>query len=224
MSTTIMTTPTPTPRTDSRLCALPTATSSLADQVATCIRRHLDGDRQAMTDLTRQVRPWLFHIARSYRLPHEMADDVVQSTLLTTLLQVHRLRDPESGLSWLSVIARREALRVINLERRYVCVDDVDSLHAVPDSSAGPEEIVLDDVSRAVIRRTIAKLPHRHRMLLEQLIDADQPSYAAISAALKVPVGQHRADPSTGTRAHASPVGRRPRVGLGGLGLKQPHL
>ena len=189
MSTTITTTPTPTPRTDSRLCALPTGTSSLADQVAMCIRRHLDGDPEAMTDLTRRVKPWLYRIARSYRLPHEMADDVVQSTLLTTLLQVHRLRDPESGLSWLSVIARRDALRVINLERRYVCVDDVESLHPVPASSAGPEEIVLDDVYRAVIRRTIAKLPHRHRVLLEQLIHADQPSYAAISAALQVPVG-----------------------------------
>ena len=189
MSTTITTTPTPTPRTDSRLCALPTGTSSLADQVAMCIRRHLDGDPEAMTDLTRRVKPWLYRIARSYRLPHEMADDVVQSTLLTTLLQVHRLRDPESGLSWLSVIARREALRVINLERRYVSVDDVESLHPVPASSAGPEEIVLDDVYRAVIRRTIAKLPHRHRVLLEQLIHSDQPSYAAISAALQVPVG-----------------------------------
>ena len=190
MTTTIRTTtPTPTPRTDSRLCALPTGTPSLADQVAMCIRRHLDGDPEAMTDLTRQVRPWLFHIARSYRLPHEMADDVVQSTLLAALLHIHRLRDPGSGLSWLSVVARREALRVINLERRYVCVDDVDSLHAVPDSSAGPEEIVLDEVDRAAIRRTIAKLPNRHRVVLEQLIHADQPSYAAISAALQVPVG-----------------------------------
>ncbi len=189
MSTTIMPTPTPTPRTDSRLCALPTGTPSLANQVATCIRRHLDGDPEAMTDLTRQVRPWLYRIARSYRISHEMADDVVQSTLLAALLHVHRLRDPESSLSWLSVIARREALRVINLERRYVCVEEVDSLHSVPASSAGPEEIVLDDVSRAVVRRTIAKLPYRHRVLLEQLIHADRPSYAAISAALQVPVG-----------------------------------
>ena len=166
-----------------------TTTPTLADQVARCIRRHLDGDPEAMTDLTRQVRPWLFHIARSYRLPHELTDDVVQSTMLAALLHIHRLRDPGSGLSWLSVVARREALRVINLERRYVCVDDVDSLHAVPDSSAGPEEIVLDEVDRAAIRRTVAKLPNRHRVVLEQLIPADQPNYAAISAALKVPVG-----------------------------------
>ena len=189
MSTTITQTPPHTTRTDSRLRAVPTGTSSFVDQVTTCIRRHLDGDPEAMTDLTRQVRPWLFHIARSYRLPYEMADDVVQSTMLAALLHIHRLRDPGSGLSWLSVVARREALRVINLERRYVCVDDVDSLHSVPDSSAGPEEIVLDEVDRAAIRRTIAKLPNRHRAVLEQLIHADQPSYEAISAALKVPVG-----------------------------------
>jgi RNA polymerase sigma factor (sigma-70 family) len=166
-----------------------TTTPTLADQVARCIRRHLDGDPEAMTDLTRQVRPWLFHIARSYRLPHELTEDVVQSTMLAALLHIHRLRDPGSGLSWISVVARREALRVINLERRYVGVDDVDSLRAVPDSSAGPEEIVLDEVDRAAIRRTIAKLPNRHRVVLEQLIHTDQPSYAAISATLKVPVG-----------------------------------
>ena len=189
MSTTITPTPRPTSRTDSRLSGLPTGTSSLADRVAMCIRRHLDGDSEAMTDLTRQVRPWLYRIARSHRLPHEMADDVVQSTLLAALLHVHRLRDPRSGLCWLSVVARREALRVINLERRYVCVDDMDSLDTVFASSAGPEEIVLDDVYRAAVRRTIAKLPHHHRILLEQLIHVDQPSYAAISAALKVPVG-----------------------------------
>ena len=88
-----------------------TTTPTLADQVASCIRRHLDGDPEAMTDLTRQVRPWLFHIARSYRLPHELTDDVVQSTMLAALLHIHRLREPGSGLSWLSVVARREALR-----------------------------------------------------------------------------------------------------------------
>jgi RNA polymerase sigma factor (sigma-70 family) len=167
----------------------PNASSALADQVAGCIRRHIAGDGEAMTDLTRHVTGWLYHVVRCFRLQQSTTDDVVQSTLLVALLHLHELRDPGSGLSWLTVVARREALRVINMERRYVCVDDVDSLHAVPASCAGPEEIVLDDVYRAAIRRTIAKLPNRHRVLLEQLIHADQPSYAAISAALKVPVG-----------------------------------
>src|SRR4051812_18626077 len=100
----------------------------LADEAADCIRRHLTGDRDAMTDLARQVTPWLHNILRGYRLPRHMADDVVQSTLLAALLHVHQLRDPASGLSWLSIVARREALRVIRTERRYVPVEVLEAL------------------------------------------------------------------------------------------------
>jgi RNA polymerase sigma factor (sigma-70 family) len=183
-------TPTTTQTAETHLLpTAPNASSALADQVAGCIRRHVAGDREAMADLTRHVTPWLYHVVRCYRLQQSTTDDVVQSTLLVALLHLHELRDPGSGLSWLTVVARREALRVINLERRYVCVDDVDSLHAVPASSAGPEEIVLDDVCRAMVRRAIARLPHRHRVLLERVVHSDEPSYATISAELQIPVG-----------------------------------
>ena len=130
MPTTITPTAMSTPQAHPRLSSLPTASSSLAEHVASCIRRHLAGDREAMTDLTRHVRPWLHSVIRSYRLPGDADDDVVQSTLLVALLHIHRLRDPACGLSWLTVVARREALRVIRIERRYVSTEDVESLYA----------------------------------------------------------------------------------------------
>ena len=163
-------------------------TSPLAHDVATCIRRHLAGDREAMADLTRQVMPWLHHVLRAYRLPRDTAEDVVQSTLLMALLHVDELRDPAAGLSWLSVVARREALRVIRAEGRYVPVDEPESLHPAA-AAAGPEEIVLAGLSRDVVRRTVAKLPPRHRVLLERTVISDGPSYATISAELAMPLG-----------------------------------
>src|SRR4051794_33354120 len=167
----------------------PRTTELLAERVAACIRRHLAGDREAMADLTRQVTPWLRHTVRGYRLPRDMADDVVQSTLLVALLHVHGLRDPGSGLSWLSVIARREALRVIRAERRYVPVDELPSLHPVADPDEGPEAILLAGLARDVVRRNVAKLPPRHRVLLERISGSDRPNYATISAELGMPVG-----------------------------------
>ena len=161
----------------------------LADHVADCIRRHLTGDRDAMGDLARQVTPWLHHVVRGYRLLRDMADDVVQSTLLVALLHVHELRDPASGLSWLSVVARREALRVLRVERRYVPVDELESLHPACPPAAGPEEIVLAGLLQAVVRRTVSKLPPRHRVLLELIIRSDRPTYATISAELQMPLG-----------------------------------
>jgi RNA polymerase sigma factor (sigma-70 family) len=165
------------------------ATSPLAEHVATCIRRHLAGDRHAMSDLTRHVTPWLYHVVRPYRLPRDTADDVVQSTLLVALLHVHTLRDPASGLSWLSVVARREAIHMIRAERRYVPVDELDSLHPVPATTEGPEEIVLAGLTHDVVRRTVSKLSTRHRVLIDRILHCDRPNYAALSAELQMPLG-----------------------------------
>lgn len=159
------------------------------DDVASCIRRHAAGDRTAMTDLTRLVTPWLQQVVRGYRLPPSTVDDVVQSTLLLALLHVHELRDPVAGLSWLWVVARREALRVISVERRYLPAAELESLHAVAAPGAGPEEIALDRLSRAVVRRTVAKLAPRHRVLLEFMFRSDEPDYETISAELLMPKG-----------------------------------
>jgi RNA polymerase sigma factor (sigma-70 family) len=164
-------------------------TSPLAQDVATCIRRHRAGDREAIADLTRQVMPWLHHVIRAYRLPRDTAEDVVQSTLLMALLHIDELRDPAAGLSWLSVVARREALRVIRADRRYIPVEEPESLHAATTAAAGPEEIVLAGLSRDVVRRTVAKLPPRYRVLLERTVISDGPSYATISAELEMPLG-----------------------------------
>jgi len=50
---------TSTSRSDRPTC---TDRSPLAAQVGEIIRRHLAGDRSAMTDLTRIILPWLHHV------------------------------------------------------------------------------------------------------------------------------------------------------------------
>jgi RNA polymerase sigma factor (sigma-70 family) len=159
----------------------------LAERVADCLRRHLAGDRDAMADLTRQVTPWLHRVVRTFRLPRDAADDVVQSTLLAMLSHLHEVREPTSGLAWMSVVAHREALRVIRAERRYVSVDTLESLPVA--TAAGPDEIVLAIVYRDIVLRTLSKLPPRHRVLLRRLARPDRPSYATISAELQMPQG-----------------------------------
>ena len=163
-----------------------TERSPLARQVGDAIRRHLAGDRSAMTDLTRIVRPWLHHVIRSHRLPAHTVEDAVQSTLLAVLRHVDDLRNPDAGLAWISVVARREALREVRAQQRYVLVDEPDVvMPAAPD----PAEIALDRISHAVVRRTVCSLPPRHRRLLELITRDDRPNYASISTALQMPVG-----------------------------------
>lgn len=176
------------PTTDAPHGPAPDGTLPLKDGVAACLRRLQDGDSEAMADLARRVTPWLHHVLRTFRLQRETADDVVQSTLLVALLHARELRDPAAGLSWLSVVARREALRVVRTEGRYVPVDELPAVYATA-TTEGPEEIVLAGLSRAVVRRTVAKLPPRHRVLLERVVRSDRPGYAAISEELRMPLG-----------------------------------
>jgi RNA polymerase sigma factor (sigma-70 family) len=177
--------PAPTPQSPTTPRRSP---SPLAAQVADCIRRHRDGDRAALTDLTRLVVPWLHHVARAHRLPSHAAEDVVQATLMAMVVHIHELRDPRSGLSWLSVVASREAVRTARTEQRYVLVDEPD-LQPTATSADDPEGLAIAELSRAVVRRNVRRLPTRHRVLLERLAEQDRPDYASISTALQMPIG-----------------------------------
>ena len=174
---------TSTSRSDRPTC---TDRSPLAAQVGEIIRRHLAGDRSAMTDLTRIVLPWLYHVVRSQRLPAHAVDDAVQSTLLAVVRHIGSLRNPEAGLGWISVVARREALRELRAQQRLVLVDEPD---IVAPPAPDPAEIVLDRMSHAVVRRTVRALPPRHRRLLERITQDDGPSYVSISTELQMPIG-----------------------------------
>ena len=113
---------------------------NIAEDVAAAIRRHQDGDANAMEDLFRIVRPWLHGIGRACRLSIHSADDVVQNTMAVALTHLPRLRDPNAGLAWLSVIARREAIKISREERR---TDPIGDRDAWTGGAEDPEEIAL---------------------------------------------------------------------------------
>src|SRR4026209_2614346 len=85
--------------------------SPLARQASDAIPRHLAGERPAVSELTRPVRPWLRRVMRSHRLPAHTVEDAVQSTLLAVLRHADDLRNPDAALAWISGVARREVLR-----------------------------------------------------------------------------------------------------------------
>jgi RNA polymerase sigma factor (sigma-70 family) len=163
--------------------------STLIDDVADAVRSYLAGDARAMTDLVRLVTPWLFAVARTVRLSHHTTEDVVQNTLVTLLQNVHTLRDPRRALSWLAVVARREAIRAIRTERRLELVDDLDALTGATTERDGPEETLLAEATRRQLREALATLPPRNRDLLNLVFLADVRDYARLSVSLGMPIG-----------------------------------
>jgi RNA polymerase sigma factor (sigma-70 family) len=162
--------------------------NGLAIQVSDTFRRNLAGDPVAFAELTRCVTPWLLRICRGYRLSAATAEDVVQNTLLALIEHGASVRDPHCALSWLGVVARREALRAISAERRMTPVDDLDALDRGLDVD-DPQRIVERAVLRRTINRNVARMPDRRRELLRLLFWVDNGGYAAIGDLLDMPIG-----------------------------------
>jgi RNA polymerase sigma factor (sigma-70 family) len=160
----------------------------LADRVAAGIRRHREGDPAALGELAGAVIPWIFHIAYACGLSRHSADDVVQGTMESVLAHLPKLRDPDCGLAWMSVIARREAIRLRREERRTDPVEDPETL-PLGIATDDPEGIAMAHLSRDMLLRAIAKLPDRQRALLQILFYGDPLDYASIAKRLDIPVG-----------------------------------
>ena len=159
---------------------------NLAEDVSAAIRRHQAGDPSAMEDLFRAVRPWLHGIARACRLSIHSADDVVQNTMTVALTHLPRLRDPDAGLAWLSVIARREAIKISREERRTDPIGDQNSWTV---GGGDPEEIALARMACNELYRALAQLPERERKLLVFLFFDGGRDYATIAQELNMPIG-----------------------------------
>ncbi len=159
---------------------------TLAGEVAALIRRYRTGDAAAMTELVRLVTPYLYRIALSCRLTTYAADDVVQSTLESALTHLPSLRDADAGLAWLSVIARREAVRVSREERR---TDPLGDREDIGSEDADPERTALAHLAREALLRALVRLPDRYRKLLGLLFFDDGLDYASISRELDMPMG-----------------------------------
>jgi RNA polymerase sigma-70 factor (ECF subfamily) len=65
------------------------------------IRRFLEGDEQAFTDLVRQWETRVFNLAWRYLGNREDAQDVAQETFLSVFKSARSLRDPDSFPTWL---------------------------------------------------------------------------------------------------------------------------
>jgi RNA polymerase sigma factor (sigma-70 family) len=181
--------PAPIPDTPtSPSAATATAARTLTAEVGEGVRRYLDGDPDAMTDLVRSVRPWLHRIALNHGLDHHTAEDVVQETLLALVEHVHGLRDPGAGLGWLSTIARNQSIHKIRTGKRTVLRGDPAEWtdRAGPDD---PEKSAIDALTGAVLADAITRLPARCGQILHLAFIADVSDYLTISRVLGMPVG-----------------------------------
>lgn len=146
------------------------------------------GDQDAWNRIVDRFAGLVWTIARSFRLSAADAADVSQVTWLRVVEHLHALREPQALAAWIGTTARREALQLLRRQRE-IPVDDARWADESDDSVPAPGQRLLRDERDRELWDAFERLPVRCRTLLRLLVIEPAGSYAAVSAALDVPVG-----------------------------------
>jgi len=144
-----------------------------------------EGDHAAWAALVDRYTSLLWSVARSFRLPEADAADVVQTVWLRLVEHLDRVEDPDRLPGWLATTVRRECLRLV----RRASHESYAPLDEVADDSPALDAQVLKDERDAVLWHAFAQLDVSCRQLLRVLMADPPPTYAAVAAALDIPVG-----------------------------------
>ena len=143
------------------------------------------GDRSALEQLLRALeQPLLAHVQTIVR-DHDVADDVLQETLLRVSRKLGSLRALEWIRAWAYRIATREAVRAARAERdpRREAVDDWHDFPASETESAVVAEELLDEMPAR-----LDELP-RNAQLVLRMRYLEEMSQQEIAEALEIPIG-----------------------------------
>jgi RNA polymerase sigma factor (sigma-70 family) len=144
-------------------------------------------DPRAWEEIVRRYGRMVRSVARSFRLSESDTADVLQSTWLRAVERLTTLREPDRLGGWLATTAHRECLAILRRSSR----ETADGLLVgdLATTAAGPETTVLAREVRGAVRRAVAELPLRRRVLVEALFGDPDARYADVARALDLPAG-----------------------------------
>lgn len=118
--------------------------------------RVLDGDVEAFGELVRRHQDGFYRYARSMRIDHDPACDLVQDAFVAAFDMLAECRRPERFRFWALRILRNRCLDWLkNIRRRSVPIEDVTLESSRPEPSADVHRLEL----RAAIESALEKLP-----------------------------------------------------------------
>ena len=157
-------------------------------QAASAFERWTAGDAVALDELVRLMTPVLWHVARAYRLPSAVAEDVVQNTWLALVRAGSSIQEPAAVGGWLTTTTRREAWKVAKATGRGIPVEDDELARRLPDAGSAESEVVRRD-TEGRLWDAVENLSERCQALLRIVAFEHRPDYREIAADLGMPVG-----------------------------------
>jgi RNA polymerase sigma-70 factor, ECF subfamily len=143
------------------------------------------GDRSALEHLLRSLEPPLLSHLRAMLNDPDLADDVLQETLLRVSRGLGALREPAWVRAWAYRIATREAIRTARADRARWAepADDWDAIPAPDD-----EDVVAAEDLVAELSAHLDALPGRAQLVLRMRY-LQGLSQQEIAEALEIPIG-----------------------------------
>src|SRR4051812_8045649 len=129
------------------------------EEAAELVRAAAEGSEAAWNRLVDGFLPMLWSAVKQYRLSPSDAADVIQTTWLRLVQNLHRLENPAGVGGYLVVTVRREALRVSGQGKQTYATDNLHVLDRI-DLDAPPCDASMLSAERdAVVRELFLELP-----------------------------------------------------------------
>ena len=146
------------------------------------------GEASGLDDLVRVMTPVLWHVVRSYRLPHDVAEDVIQTAWTALVRRREAIEDSAAVGGWLTTTARREAWRVSRLESRSTPAENEVLSLRLPRQRSAEHAAVLND-EQARLWAAVTTLDERCQRLLRIVAFEHRPDYGTLAKQLDMPIG-----------------------------------
>lgn len=139
-----------------------------AEDLAACIARAQEGERQALSRLLAFVRPLMERQLQRYPLSEEDRRDAAQSAMMQLVRRISSFRGQASFTTWLFRVTANEALMLMRSHRRqraHLTTElDTDELDKAASCTGGaPEDPALEQERETVVRNALAQLPEHYR-------------------------------------------------------------
>jgi RNA polymerase sigma-70 factor (ECF subfamily) len=149
------------------------------------VRRAMDGDIDAYSDLVRASHPRLFGIAHLILRDAERAEDAVQDAMLAAWRHVRALREPDAWDAWLRRLTVRACYKVARSERRRTLVE----LLVTPDPNvADSPDASVHVAERDLLERELDRLDLDQRVVLVLHYYLDLP-ISEVAEIIDIPYG-----------------------------------
>lgn len=154
---------------------------------ARLVRDAAAGNDAAWSELVARFGGLVWSVARSYRLSHADAGDVVQCTWLKLVQHLGKINNPDAVGAWLATTTRRECLRVLDGGKSQIPFGD--DLPEPPSEDVELDEELLRSERDSLLWQAVSLLRPEDQALVRMLASDPPASYAEISAALDMPIG-----------------------------------